>query len=96
MTITETTTEAKEARARAGGREPVAGAGAGKAPASDEEPGAVAWQELVTAALLGAERRTPPGGSPKALLALAARETVRRRAGLLPAMARPRPVPAPA
>ncbi|MCZ7417093.1 DUF5691 domain-containing protein [Streptomyces sp. WMMC897] len=50
----------------------------------------------MTAALLGAERRTPPGGSPGALLALAARETVRSRAGLLPAVARPRPAPAPA
>uniref|UniRef100_UPI0030F45165 DUF5691 domain-containing protein n=2 Tax=Streptomyces sp. GSL17-111 TaxID=3121596 RepID=UPI0030F45165 len=59
-------------------------------------PGDVGWEELVTAALLGAERRTPPGGSPAALLELAARETVRERAGLLPGAAGPRPDPAPA
>ncbi|OEV07234.1 hypothetical protein AN218_29550, partial [Streptomyces nanshensis] len=36
-----------------------------------------AWGELVTAALLGSERRTPPGGSPAALLDAAAVATVR-------------------
>ncbi|NLU72355.1 hypothetical protein HCC61_06620 [Streptomyces sp. HNM0575] len=55
----------------------------------------VTWGELVTAALLGSERRTPPGGSPSALLDAAAVETVRHRAGLLPATAGPRPDPAP-
>jgi uncharacterized protein DUF5691 len=55
-----------------------------------------AWGELVTAALLGSERRTPPGGSPTALLDAAAVETVRHRAGLLPAPAGARPEPAPA
>ncbi|AJE85079.1 hypothetical protein SLNWT_4703 [Streptomyces albus] len=50
------------------------------------------WEELVTAALLGTERRTPPvgrtGGSPAtALLDAAAVQTVRRRAGLRPAAA---------
>ncbi|PJE94779.1 hypothetical protein CUT44_26870 [Streptomyces carminius] len=54
------------------------------------------WAELVGAALLGAERRTPPGGSVEALLDAAAVETVRRRAGLRPAAAAPRPEPAPA
>jgi hypothetical protein len=54
------------------------------------------WQELVSAALLGAERRTPPGGSVAALLDAAAVETVRRRAGASPAVAGPRPAPAPA
>ncbi|WP_367124367.1 DUF5691 domain-containing protein [Streptomyces phytohabitans] len=55
----------------------------------------VPWSELVTAALLGAERRTPPGGSVTALLDAAAVETVRRRAGMLPTTAGPRPDPAP-
>lgn len=55
----------------------------------------VAWSELVTAALLGAERRTPPGGSVTALLDAAAVETVRRRAGMRPTAAGPRLDPAP-
>ncbi|WP_241524776.1 DUF5691 domain-containing protein [Streptomyces barkulensis] len=55
----------------------------------------MSWGELVGAALLGAERRTPPGGSVEALLDAAAVETVRRRAGLRPAPAAPRPEPAP-
>ncbi|MFD4262341.1 DUF5691 domain-containing protein [Streptomyces sp. NPDC058534] len=58
------------------------------------------WEELVTAALLGTDRRTPPGsepgpGAPAALLDAAAAETVRRRAGLRPARAARRPDPAP-
>ena len=62
-----------------------------------ESPGApgAPWEELVTAALLGAERRTPPGGSTTALLDLAAVHTVRRRAGLRPTKAGARPAPAP-
>ncbi|MDW4904852.1 DUF5691 domain-containing protein [Streptomyces sp. ADMS] len=57
------------------------------------------WEELVTAALLGTERRTPPGcppgrQAPVALLDAAAVETVRRRAGLRPARAATRPEPA--
>ncbi|MFC8091714.1 DUF5691 domain-containing protein [Streptomyces sp. NPDC057301] len=59
-----------------------------------------AWEELVTAALLGTDRRTPPGcapgqEAPLALLDTAALETVRRRAGLRPARAAQRPRPAP-
>ncbi|AKZ57662.1 hypothetical protein SAM23877_4617 [Streptomyces ambofaciens ATCC 23877] len=59
-----------------------------------------AWEELVTAALLGTDRRTPPGcapgaHAPTALLDAAAAETVRRRAGLRPAPAGRRPEPAP-
>ncbi|MEW2220726.1 DUF5691 domain-containing protein [Streptomyces sp. NPDC006990] len=54
------------------------------------------WGELVTAALLGAERRRPPGGSVTALLGAAATETVRRRAGVRPAVPGQRPGPAPA
>ncbi|MFE7774197.1 DUF5691 domain-containing protein [Streptomyces sp. NPDC057445] len=61
-----------------------------------------AWEELVTSALLGTERRTPaadvpaPGKeAPVALLDAAALHTVRRRAGLRPAAARPLPEPAP-
>ncbi|WP_328749809.1 DUF5691 domain-containing protein [Streptomyces sp. NBC_00285] len=64
------------------------------APAPD------AWEELVTSALLGTARRTPPGlapgpEAPMALLDAAAEETVRRRAGLRPARAAERPQPAP-
>ncbi|MGW5636590.1 DUF5691 domain-containing protein [Streptomyces sp. NPDC003832] len=68
---------------------------------STPAPGAApAWEELVTAALLGTDRRTPPGGGPDreapvALLDAAAVETVRRRAGLRPARAAERPEPAP-
>ncbi|MER6391102.1 DUF5691 domain-containing protein [Streptomyces sp. NPDC001523] len=50
------------------------------------------WDELVGAALLGTGRRR--GGSPEALLDAAAVRTVRRRAGLRPAEAAPRPEPA--
>ncbi|MFE2264137.1 DUF5691 domain-containing protein [Streptomyces griseosporeus] len=60
------------------------------------------WEELVTAALLGTERRTPPVSAPgreapAALLDAAAEATVRRRAGLrpapVPAARRPEPAP---
>ncbi|MFE9392113.1 DUF5691 domain-containing protein [Streptomyces sp. NPDC006784] len=54
------------------------------------------WGELVAAALLGAERRRPPGGSVTALLDAAAIGTVRRRAGVRPAVPGQRPGPAPA
>ncbi|MFF8671193.1 DUF5691 domain-containing protein [Streptomyces sp. NPDC015242] len=58
------------------------------------------WEGLVTTALLGTDRRTPPGtvpgpDAPAALLDAAAVETVRRRAGLRPARAARRPQPAP-
>lgn len=58
------------------------------------------WEELVTAALLGTDRRTPPvtapgRDAPAALLDAAAVQTVRRRAGLRPAPAAGRPAPAP-
>ncbi|KUF17746.1 MULTISPECIES: DUF5691 domain-containing protein [Streptomyces] len=58
------------------------------------------WEELVTAALLGTDRRTPPvtapgREAPAALLDAAAVQTVRRRAGLRPAPAAERPAPAP-
>ncbi|MFE6525162.1 DUF5691 domain-containing protein [Streptomyces sp. NPDC057794] len=58
------------------------------------------WEGLVTTALLGTDRRTPPGtvpgpDAPAALLDAAAVETVRRRAGLRPAPAARRPQPAP-
>ncbi|GHD94531.1 DUF5691 domain-containing protein [Streptomyces naganishii] len=65
-----------------------------------EAPAAGAWEELVTTALLGTDRRRPPGGAgreaPVALLDAAALQTVRRRAGLRPAPAAGRPEPAPA
>ncbi|MFJ3796762.1 DUF5691 domain-containing protein [Streptomyces sp. NPDC090088] len=62
-----------------------------------------AWEELVTTALLGTDRRPPAAGgsgreAPPALLDEAAVATVRRRAGLRPATAptarRPEPAPA--
>ncbi|MFF8569973.1 DUF5691 domain-containing protein [Streptomyces sp. NPDC015408] len=70
-------------------------------PPSTPSPTTASWEELVTAALLGTDRRTPPGsepgpGAPAALLDAAAAETVRRRAGLRPARAARRPDPAPA
>ncbi|MBT2507158.1 hypothetical protein J7I98_14920 [Streptomyces sp. ISL-98] len=60
----------------------------------------MAWEELVTVALLGTDRRTAPASdagkeAPVALLDAAAHQTVRRRAGLLPAPAAARPEPAP-
>ncbi|MFI0818747.1 DUF5691 domain-containing protein [Streptomyces sp. NPDC021098] len=64
-------------------------------------PASVSWDGLVAAALLGTERRTPPAAvrpgqdAPSALLDAAALSTVRRRAGLRPAAARPGPAPAP-
>lgn len=71
----------------------------GPGPHNTVQPGGgsqdTAWGELVTAALLGSERRTPPGGSTEALLDAAAVATVRHRAGLLPAAAGPPPEPAP-
>ncbi|MFI5553305.1 DUF5691 domain-containing protein [Streptomyces sp. NPDC051738] len=67
-------------------------------PVHSPAPGA--WEELVTAALLGTDRRTPPGcepgrEAPVALLDAAAMETVRRRAGLRPTRAAQRPQSAP-
>ncbi|MFD7612664.1 DUF5691 domain-containing protein [Streptomyces sp. NPDC059828] len=60
------------------------------------------WEELVTSALLGTDRRPPPAAvltpgkdAATALLDVAALHTVRRRAGLTPAAARPLPEPAP-
>ncbi|MFC3578347.1 DUF5691 domain-containing protein [Streptomyces yaanensis] len=68
-------------------------------PAPPDTPSSVSWEELVTVALLGTDRRTPPWlppgrEAPTALLDLAAVETVRRRAGLRPAPAGARPEPA--
>ncbi|MFF9348137.1 DUF5691 domain-containing protein [Streptomyces sp. NPDC014734] len=54
------------------------------------------WEELVTTALLGTDRRpTEQGGGPAELLDAAALLTVRRRAGLRPAPAAALPEPAP-
>ncbi|MED7822131.1 DUF5691 domain-containing protein [Streptomyces chiangmaiensis] len=68
-------------------------------PAPPDTASDVPWDELVTVALLGTGRRTPPWlppgrDAPTALLDLAAVETVRRRAGLRPAPAAARPEPA--
>ncbi|MEU8970971.1 DUF5691 domain-containing protein [Streptomyces monashensis] len=61
---------------------------------------AVCWDDLLTAALLGTDRRpwagaAPGREAPTALLDAAAVATVRRRAGLRPARAARRPEPAP-
>jgi hypothetical protein len=59
------------------------------------------WEQLVTTALLGTDRRRPPESllrsgreAPTALLGAAALHTVRRRAGLRPGPAAPLPEPA--
>ncbi|MFG2267651.1 DUF5691 domain-containing protein [Streptomyces sp. NPDC048720] len=62
--------------------------------------GEASWEELVTTALLGTDRRQPPAvaagrEAPVALLDAAAVATVRRRAGLRPGRAARRPEPAP-
>ncbi|MGW5784386.1 DUF5691 domain-containing protein [Streptomyces sp. NPDC003757] len=67
-------------------------------PGPNPDPGV--WETLVTSALLGTDRRTPPGGErgaagAYALLDAAAAQTVRRRAGLRPTRAARRPEPAP-
>ncbi|WP_392672150.1 DUF5691 domain-containing protein [Streptomyces sp. LN785] len=62
-------------------------------------PTTTPWEELVTSALLGTDRRPPGTGTapgPVALLDAAALHTVRSRAGLLPAPAAARPGTAPA
>lgn len=63
-----------------------------------DTPTESSWEELVTVALLGTERRTLPGRAPGreapgALLDAAAVQTVRRRAGLQPGRAAARPEP---
>ncbi|MEU8829618.1 DUF5691 domain-containing protein [Streptomyces sp900116325] len=69
-------------------------------PATEPMPGTTtAWEELVTSALLGTDRRPLPAGAgpgPITLLDEAALHTVRRRAGLRPATAAARPGTAPA
>ncbi|MFD4545296.1 DUF5691 domain-containing protein [Streptomyces sp. NPDC058466] len=67
--------------------------------ASASAPAGGSWEELVTVAMLGTERRTPPGWAPGreapvALLDAAAVETLRQRAGVRPARAATRPEPA--
>ncbi|MGW1375401.1 DUF5691 domain-containing protein [Streptomyces sp. NPDC002446] len=78
---------------------------AASGPPSAPPPAATApvpWPELVSAALLGTERRRPPvavrsgQSAAAALLDAAAVSTVRRRAALRPAPAGERPAPAPA
>ncbi|MEU1490194.1 DUF5691 domain-containing protein [Streptomyces sp. NPDC005776] len=82
---------------------PHTGHPAGTATAPSGGPVPPPWEELVTSALLGTDRRPPgdasgsgPDGAAAALLDAAALHTVRRRAGLLPAPAAPRPGLAPA
>ncbi|MGY4900813.1 DUF5691 domain-containing protein [Streptomyces sp. 900116325] len=69
-------------------------------PATEPTPSTTtAWEELVTSALLGTDRRPLPAGAgpgPITLLDEAALHTVRRRAGLRPATAATRPGTAPA
>ncbi|MFE5139716.1 DUF5691 domain-containing protein [Streptomyces fagopyri] len=68
-------------------------------PASAGVPVESSWEELVTVALLGTERRTPPVWAagrevPVAVLDAAAVATLRRRAGMRPGRAAVRPEPA--
>ncbi|MFJ3638906.1 DUF5691 domain-containing protein [Streptomyces sp. NPDC090108] len=80
-------------------------AGTGTGPGGGAGHGAVgalpSWEDLVTTALLGTDRRPPPATAPGReapahLLDTAAMATVRRRAGLRagPAVRRPEPAPA--
>ncbi|WP_405830278.1 DUF5691 domain-containing protein [Streptomyces sp. NBC_01176] len=67
--------------------------------ASTGAPVEGSWDELVTVALLGTERRTPPAWAagrevPVAVLDAAAVATLRRRAGMRPGRAAARPEPA--
>ncbi|MER5404851.1 DUF5691 domain-containing protein [Streptomyces sp. NPDC002769] len=67
--------------------------------ASTGAPVEGSWDELVTVALLGTERRTPPAWAagrevPVAVLDAAAAATLRRRAGMRPGRAAARPEPA--
>ncbi|GGW30272.1 hypothetical protein GCM10010503_02240 [Streptomyces lucensis JCM 4490] len=67
---------------------------------SSSAPSSASWEDLVTTALLGTDRRPPASGAPGrpapvALLDAAAVATVRRRAGLRPARAARRPERAP-
>ncbi|MFF2380062.1 DUF5691 domain-containing protein [Streptomyces sp. NPDC058108] len=68
-------------------------------PAAADRPAEGSWEELVTLALLGTERRTPPAWAagrevPVAVLDAAAVATLRRRAGMRPGRAAARPEPA--
>lgn len=68
-------------------------------PASAGVPVESSWEELVSVALLGTERRTPPAWAagrevPVAVLDAAAVATLRRRAGMRPGRAAARPEPA--
>ncbi|MFD5080894.1 DUF5691 domain-containing protein [Streptomyces sp. NPDC058371] len=70
-----------------------------RTPTPQDVPVGDSWEDLVTTALLGTDRRTPSGSAPGreapvALLDAAAVETVRRRAGLRPARAAAPPEPA--
>ncbi len=72
-------------------------------PTADGSGNGGLWEELVTSALLGTDRRPPAGLAgtaagelPGTLLDAAALHTVRRRAGLRPGPAAPPPEPAPA
>ncbi|MGW9078718.1 DUF5691 domain-containing protein [Streptomyces kronopolitis] len=75
---------------------------AAPSPAAPGPTAPADWPALVSAALLGTERRTPPvamrpgQGGAAALLDAAAVSTVHRRAALRPAPAGERPAPAPA
>ncbi|MFJ3303432.1 DUF5691 domain-containing protein [Streptomyces sp. NPDC086549] len=74
-------------------------ASAGATGSASAARSADSWEDLVTTALLGTDRRPPADGgagreAPVAVLDAAAVETVRRRAGLRPARAAGRPEPA--
>ncbi|MGW4037516.1 DUF5691 domain-containing protein [Streptomyces sp. NPDC004778] len=80
---------------------PTTGTTTPTSPSASAPVDSLPWEELVTSALLGTDRRPPaprggpvPADAPAALLDAAALHTVRRRAGLLPAVPEARPAPA--
>ncbi|MFI1763768.1 DUF5691 domain-containing protein [Streptomyces sp. NPDC020800] len=94
MDAISTAPDARTTDNTAGGSGPTAPEGSGGSPFPPS------WEDLVTTALLGTDRRPPAPGvsgreAPVLLLDAAATATVRRRAGLRPARAARRPERAP-
>ncbi|MDQ0986474.1 hypothetical protein QFZ71_003757 [Streptomyces sp. V2I9] len=109
--VTDTTADTTGTTTAAPGPVPVptsdSGHNSGPCPGPGPGPdtvGPLPWEELVTSALLGTDRRPPaarrggtvPADAPAALLDAVALHTVRRRAGLRPTVPQTRPDPAPA
>ncbi|MFH8881557.1 DUF5691 domain-containing protein [Streptomyces californicus] len=104
--VTATATATGSATGTAHSSGPASGRGSAPSPGSISGSGfdvvaGLSWEELVTSALLGTDRRPPaprggpaPADAPAALLDAAALHTVRQRAGLRPAVPQARPAPA--